>query len=84
MISAALAIFLATPGAPAAADAPSAAPVVRELDRRSPDFVKCQNRVAMGSFGAKMVKICRTNKEWRDIAFQQSRDADDLITRSAL
>ena len=50
-------------------------------DRRGPDAVRCVKLTVTGSLVRKE-RICKTNAEWTKIREQQSRDADDLITRS--
>lgn len=73
----------ATAMAPEAIGAQTQAPAARTLDRRDPNMMRCIRQLPIGML-SRRVKLCRTNAEWRAIEFQQSRDADDLITRSAL
>lgn len=52
-----------------------------KMDRNDPDAVRCKRFQVTGSL-VKKERVCKTNAEWRKIAEQQNRDADDMITRS--
>ncbi len=51
------------------------------LDKNDPNALRCKRLSETGSL-VKKRRVCKTNAEWRAIAEQQGRDADDLITRS--
>ena len=51
------------------------------LDKNDPNAVRCKRFQVTGSL-VKKERVCKTNAEWRKIAEQQNRDADDIITRS--
>lgn len=60
---------------------PALAQDASKLDRNDPNAVRCKRFQVTGSL-VKKERICKTNAEWRAMAEQQNRDADDLITRS--
>lgn len=52
-----------------------------KLPRDHPDAVRCKRLDVTGSL-VKKERVCKTNAQWRAIAEQNNRDADDIITRS--
>lgn len=51
------------------------------MDRNDPNAVRCKRFPVIGSL-VKKERVCKTNAEWRKFNDQQSRDADDLISRN--
>lgn len=51
------------------------------LDKKSPDYVRCERTAPIGSM-IKSVKVCRTNAEWRKINDLTGKEARDLVERN--
>lgn len=64
--------------AKAEAEAEAKAKPKKITDRQHPDYIRCRRERVIGSL-AKRRKICMTNREWKMIANEGNRGANELV-----